>query len=464
MIFSSILFLFAYFLLVLGIYYLVPFHFRNLVLLIASLLFYAWGEPVYILIMIFSMFFDYFNGYMVHKYADRRKIAKRFVMLSVIGNLAILGFFKYIDFFIINLSALGFSNLHPLNLSLPIGISFYTFQTMSYPIDVYRKSAPVQKNIISFGTYVSLFPQLIAGPIVRYKELAEQLDQRKENIDQFYDGILYFTKGLSKKVLLANGIGSLSDILLKQNFSELSMLSMWLGALAFSFQIYFDFSGYSEMAIGLGKMFGFDFPENFRYPYISKSITEFWRRWHISLSAWFRDYVYIPLGGNRKGIVKTFRNIFIVWMLTGFWHGASWNFILWGVYFGIILMLEKAFLLKALNRLPSWMQHIYALLLILIGWIIFSITDVVQIPSALFALVRFTNPMDTMSLWYLSNYGVLFILCAVCSTPLLSDLFNKIKNENLKMILSLLLVMCALALCVAYLVDASYNPFLYFRF
>lgn len=464
MIFSSILFLFVYFLVVLGIYYAVPFHFRNLVLLITSLLFYAWGEPVYILIMLFSMCFDYFNGYMVDKYAENRKIARRFVGLSVVGNLLILGFFKYYDFFIMNLSALGFTGLQPLHLSLPIGISFYTFQTMSYPIDVYRKSAPVQKNIISFGTYVSLFPQLIAGPIVRYKDLAEQLDHRKENIEQFYEGILYFTRGLSKKVLLANGIGSLSDTILGMNFSEISMLSMWLGALAFSFQIYFDFSGYSEMAIGLGKMFGFDFPENFRYPYISKSITEFWRRWHISLSEWFRDYVYIPLGGNRKGLLMTFRNIFLVWLLTGFWHGASWNFICWGVYFGVILMLEKAFILKLLNHIPSWIQHLYALILIVIGWILFSVTDLSQLPMALLSLVRITNPVDSVSLWYLSNYGILIILCVLCSTPLFSILFNKIRNENVKAILSLCFMMIALVLCVAYLVDASYNPFLYFRF
>ncbi len=463
MIFSSILFLFAYFLLTLGIYYLVPLHFRNLILLIASLLFYAWGEPIYILIMIFSMCFDYFNGYMVNKYADKRKIAKRFVILSVVGNLSILGFFKYYDFIVMNLSALGLNILTPLNLSLPIGISFYTFQTMSYPIDVYRQSAPVQKNIISFGTYVSLFPQLIAGPIVRYKDIAEQLDHRRENIDQFYTGILYFTRGLAKKVLLANGIGSLSDALLN-DFTEISMLSMWMGALAFSFQIYFDFSGYSEMAIGLGKMFGFDFPENFRYPYISRSITEFWRRWHISLSTWFRDYVYIPLGGNRKGLFKTFRNIFIVWMLTGFWHGASWNFILWGVYFGVILMLEKAFVLKWLEQLPTFVQHVYALVLILIGWIIFSVTDITQIPMALLGLIRFSKPFDQMSLWYLLNYGVLFVLCILCSTPFFTNMFKKIRNENVQMILSLVLVMGALVLCVAYLVDASYNPFLYFRF
>lgn len=464
MIFSSILFLFTYFLLVLGIYYCVPIHFRNLILLIASLLFYAWGEPIYVFIMVFSMVFDYFNGYMVNKYAEKREIARKFVLLSVVGNLAILGFFKYYDFIATNLISLGINWLKPLNLALPIGISFYTFQTMSYPIDVYRKSASVQKNMISFGTYVTLFPQLVAGPIVRYKDISDQLDNRKENVDQFYDGILYFTRGLAKKVLLANGIGSLSDMIFKMDFSSISMMTMWLGAMAFAFQIYFDFSGYSEMAIGLGKMFGFDFPENFNYPYISKSITEFWRRWHISLSTWFRDYVYIPLGGNRKGKLITFRNIFIVWALTGFWHGASWNFLLWGIYFGTILMLEKAFLLKVLEKLPVFIQHIYALILILIGWIIFSITEVANIPNALFGLIRFTNIFDQSTLWYLSNYGVLLIICLLCSTPLFSKLMGKIKNENVRMGLSLFLIMIALVLCVAYLVDASYNPFLYFRF
>ena len=457
MIFSSILFLFTYFLLVLGIYYCVPIHFRNLILLIASLLFYAWGEPIYVFIMVFSMVFDYFNGYMVNKYAEKREIARKFVLLSVVGNLAILGFFKYYDFIATNLISLGINWLKPLNLALPIGISFYTFQTMSYPIDVYRKSASVQKNMISFGTYVTLFPQLVAGPIVRYKDISDQLDNRKENVDQFYDGILYFTRGLAKKVLLANGIGSLSDMIFKMDFSSISMMTMWLGAMAFAFQIYFDFSGYSEMAIGLGKMFGFDFPENFNYPYISKSITEFWRRWHISLSTWFRDYVYIPLGGNRKGKLITFRNIFIVWALTGFWHGASWNFLLWGIYFGTILMLEKSFLLKVLEKLPVFIQHIYALILILIGWIIFSITEVANIPNALFGLIRFTNIFDQSTLWYLSNYGVLLIICLLCSTPLFSKLMGKIKNENVRMGLSLFLIMIALVLCVAYLVDASYT-------
>lgn len=374
MVFSSLPFLFGYLPVVLAVLKLAPLHARNFCLFLVSLIFYGWSEPVYIVIMLISTFVDYYNGRMVDKYRDDRKKAKRFVWFSVIFNLSLLGFFKYADFFILNLQALGLP-LSPLHLSLPVGISFYTFQTMSYPIDVYRKQAPVQKSVVSFGAYVTLFPQLIAGPIVRYKDIAEQLDHRQETADQFALGVQRFVAGLAKKVLLANSIGALWDTISALPANEMSVAAAWLGIIAFAFQIYFDFSGYSDMAIGLGKMLGFEFLENFNYPYISRSITEFWRRWHISLSTWFRDYVYIPLGGSRHGRGKQIRNLMIVWLLTGFWHGASWNFMLWGIYFGVILILEKFVLKPILERLPKVLQHGYALVLILLGWVLFAFTD-----------------------------------------------------------------------------------------
>ena len=324
MVFSSILFMFIYLPVVLALYYLSPLKWRCIVLFVVNLIFYGWGEPIYVSLMIFSTVVDYVHGMLVEKYRANDKLARKIVLSSVLINLGLLFFFKYIDFFIANLALIpAFSSLKPLGVSLPIGISFYTFQTMSYTIDVYRNDAPVQKNIIKFGDYVSLFPQLIAGPIVRYKDVAEQLNEREHSVDKFASGVRRFIVGLAKKVLLANNIGMLWDVYKVMPAEELTTLGAWLGIIAFSFQIYFDFSGYSDMAIGLGRMIGFEFLENFNYPYISKSITEFWRRWHISLGTWFREYVYIPLGGNRKGTLRTFLNIFIVWAITGFWHGAS---------------------------------------------------------------------------------------------------------------------------------------------
>ena len=345
MVFRSLMFLFVFLPSVLLIYYVCPKKFRNLVLFVSSLVFYAWGEPVYIVIMIFSTVFDYFNGLLIEKYRQKGQLKKTKIVLinSIIINLAILFFFKYTDFFINNINLLLSSNIQTLDLALPIGISFYTFQTMSYTIDVYRGEVKAQKNIISFGAFVVLFPQLVAGPIVRYKTIATQLDERKESQEQFANGVHRFIIGLGKKVLLANNIGLVWEQISSYNIETLSTATAWIGAIAFSFQIYFDFSGYSDMAIGLGKMFGFNFLENFNYPYISKSITEFWRRWHISLGTWFKEYVYFPLGGNRGGKAKQIRNIFIVWGLTGFWHGASWNFVVWGLYFAVLLIFEKCF-------------------------------------------------------------------------------------------------------------------------
>ncbi|MGN1133904.1 MAG: MBOAT family O-acyltransferase, partial [Oscillospiraceae bacterium] len=366
MLFSSITFLFAFLALVLILYFLVPRKLKNPVLLLFSLVFYAWGEPIYILLMLASIITAYITGIFADK---KRKNAGRHtpiiaLIIAVIWNIGLLLFFKYTDFFITNTNNIFNLDIKPLGLTLPIGISFYSFQTLSYVIDVYRGEVRAQKNIITLATYVSLFPQLIAGPIVRYQTIEDQLTERHETLDKFAEGVKRFAIGLGKKVLLANTIGSLFDQISNTPQSQMSVLASWMGILAFTFQIYFDFSGYSDMAIGLGKMFGFEFLENFNYPYISKSITEFWRRWHISLSSWFRDYVYIPLGGNRKGKLRQCFNIMIVWSLTGFWHGANWNFLIWGMYFGVILLMEKLFLLKGLNKLPSFFQHIYALLLI----------------------------------------------------------------------------------------------------
>ena len=457
--------MFGYLPVVLAVLKLAPLHARNFCLFLVSLIFYGWSEPVYIVIMLISTFVDYYNGRMVDKYRDDRKKAKRFVWFSVIFNLSLLGFFKYADFFILNLQALGLP-LSPLNLSLPVGISFYTFQTMSYPIDVYRKQAPVQKSVVSFGAYVTLFPQLIAGPIVRYKDIAEQLDHRQETADQFALGVQRFVAGLAKKVLLANSIGALWDTISALPASEMSVAAAWLGIIAFAFQIYFDFSGYSDMAIGLGKMLGFEFLENFNYPYISRSITEFWRRWHISLSTWFRDYVYIPLGGSRHGRGKQIRNLMIVWLLTGFWHGASWNFMLWGLYFGVILILEKFVLKPILERLPKVLQHGYALVLILLGWVLFAFTDLDAGLTYLKTMFGWgsVSLINARTLFYLRDYGLLLIIMILASTPLGHQLYEtKIRGHRWEGAMPLLIA-AGLILCTAYLVDASYNPFLYFRF
>lgn len=466
MVFSSLTFLFIYLPLVLVVMKLSPLKLRNFSLFILSLIFYGWGEPVYILIMLLSTVVDYFNGYFVNKYQDQRNIAWRFVIFSVVFNLGMLGFFKYYDFFIVNLNALGFDMLRPLGLSLPIGISFYSFQTMSYPIDVYRRQANYQKNIISFGTYVTMFPQLIAGPIVRYKDIAVQLNDRVLSHDKFVIGIERFMIGLAKKVLLANNIGMVFDQIVKTPLAQQSVILAWLGAIAFGFQIYFDFGGYSDMAIGLGKMLGFDFLENFNYPYIAKSITDFWNRWHISLSTFFKDYVYIPLGGNRKGLKRQIINIFIVWTLTGFWHGAAWNFMLWGMYFAVLLIVEKVWMLKALKKCPNWIAHVYTLVLVLISWVIFSIEDLSQLSQYLQVMFGFNGvPLSNeLTLFYLRNNALILIILAIACTPLVKHYYNLyIKDTNLEWIKPLLVVI-GFILCVAFLVDATYNPFLYFRF
>ena len=485
MVFSSFVFLLAFLLLVLLIYYVCPGKVRNLVLLIASLLFYAWGEPVYVLIMLFSTVFDYTNGRLIEYFQNKNRPGKAKVVLVIdlVGNLGILGFFKYADFVIGNINSITGAGLTSLHIALPIGISFYTFQTMSYTIDVYRKVVPAQHNIVAFATYVTLFPQLIAGPIVQYKTVASELSDRKVTLTDFSEGAFRFTIGLAKKVLLANQIGSLWDTI--SQLHQMSAATAWLGAIAYSFQIYFDFSGYSDMAIGLGKMFGFHFLENFNFPYMSKTITEFWRRWHISLSSWFREYVYIPLGGNRKGMGRQLFNIMVVWMLTGLWHGANWNFVLWGIYYGILLMIEKLFLLKWLKKAPAWIGHIYSMFLVVIGWTIFAQTDMSQLGRYLKTMfgIGAHGGADADFFYFLSTNAVLLILLVVCSIDhrfwlrkickKSVDSENNIEDDNIYQWCELsrgltyakpIIMVVLLVVSFAFLVGDSYNPFLYFRF
>lgn len=475
MVFSSILFLFRYLPIVLFIYYISPRKYRNALLFFVSLIFYAWGEPIYVSIMIFSTLLDYVNGRLIGYFKERGEWnkAKLALWCSIIINLGMLGFFKYMDFLIQNINYIFGLHIGALNLSLPIGISFYTFQTMSYTIDVYRGDAKVQKNFLSFGAFVALFPQLIAGPIVQYNTISEQLDHRKETLDQFSYGILRFIIGLGKKVLLANNIGLLWSQISEQAVGDLPIVTAWIGIIAFAFQIYFDFSGYSDMAIGLGQMFGFRFLENFNYPYESKSITEFWRRWHISLGSWFRDYVYIPLGGNRKGLKIHIRNIAIVWLLTGIWHGASWNFITWGVYFGIILVIEKFFLLKWLKKVPSIVSRCYTCFIVLISWVIFAFDNFkngLYYLKVMFGLEGNVFVNNT-SIYYLYTNAILFLLVIIGSTHLPKKWVGKIlgngfvvQNKISITIIKNVFLIGVFLLSVAYLVDASYNPFLYFRF
>lgn len=457
MVFSSLTFLFAYFPIVLLVYFLSPLRFRNFILLIVSLFFYGWGEPKYIIVMVFSIFVNWLFGYPIQKYRDTNKnIAKKWLTLCIVFNLALLGFFKYWDFLA------GFIPfISPLGISLPIGISFYTFQTMSYPIDLYRGETNIQKNLVNFGAYVCMFPQLIAGPIVRYVDIDNQLNDHPSSITKFYEGIQRFIVGLSKKVLLANNAGMIFEEISKLSHFDQSVVASWIGIIAYAFQIYFDFSGYSDMAIGLGKMFGFEFLENFNYPYIATSITDFWRRWHMSLSYWFRDYVYIPLGGNRKGKKRQIINILIVWLLTGLWHGASWNFILWGLFYGIVLLIEKLFLAKYLEKTPTLIKHIYTIIIVLIAWVLFAFTDLskaINYLSIMFGGAKFIN---AYALYYLRNNIFLFVICIIACTPIAKTKLNILKKYE---ILIPVLVLLLLFIDTAFIVDASYNPFLYFRF
>ena len=462
--FSSLPFLFGFLPITLAIYFAVPLRWRNLALLLTSLVFYGWGEPIYLGIMVLSILIDYTHGLLVERYRSRDKLARWFVAESVILNLGLLGFFKYWDFFAENLSRLPGITLPALGLPLPIGISFFTFQTMSYTIDVYRRDAPAQRDIVAFGAYVTMFPQLVAGPIVRYREVAAELKERVNTTADFAAGAGRFTVGLAKKVLLANSIGALWDAeLAAQSAGMLTAFGGWLGIAAYGFQIYFDFSGYSDMAIGMGQMLGFHFPENFDYPYTAASVTEFWRRWHISLTTWFREYLYIPLGGSRKGTWRTVRNIFLVWFCTGFWHGASWNFILWGLHFFVWLMLEKYLLKDFLQRLPRWLRHAYTLLVVFAGWGIFAMEDL-SVCGGYFRVCFGGGALwSAVDGYYLRTYAVLLVLLTVGSANTVKAVWERLP-ERAREALAPVLMLAGLVLCTAYLVDGSYNPFLYFRF
>lgn len=454
MIFSSNLFIFQFLPIIFLLLLITPKKYQNLILFIGSLIFYAWGEVRYIFIMFASVLVDYVCSKQIEKNRLTHK-TRIYLWISVFFNLGMLFAFKYSNFFISNLNALFDLSIRNVNLTLPLGISFYTFQTMSYTIDVYRNKVKADSNIIDFGAYVCLFPQLIAGPIVRYSDIAIELKSRVLNFENMEKGIRIFLLGLSSKVLLANNIGMLWDeIILLPNPST---ITLWLGLIAFGFQIYFDFSGYSLMAIGLGRMLGFHFPDNFNYPYISQSMTEFWNRWHITLGSWFKEYVYIPLGGNRKRPLRLAINLFIVWFLTGFWHGAEYNFILWGLYFYVLLLAEKFLLLPFLRKHPI-LSRLYFIPLILLGWAIFAISDLSLLAQYLTTLFSLTSGYEWI--YYLQNYGVILLFCFVFATPVGKWVINKINSTLIQDGLLYL----SFIIAVAYLVDSSYNPFLYFRF
>ncbi|MBQ5326936.1 MAG: MBOAT family protein [Oscillospiraceae bacterium] len=460
MIFSNIFFMFRFLSLVLLIYYIVPYRYKNGVITIASLIFYSWGEVKYFPIMIASTVVDFFSSRYIEKHRGDIKKMRRGLACSMIFNLGCLIFFKYTDFFITNINNFAGTSIPLLRIPLPLGISFYTFQTMSYTIDVYRGKVPAEKNIINFSAFVTMFPQLIAGPIVLYSDINEKLNTHEGRItlDGINEGIKLFIFGLGKKVLIANNVGALWTDIETMGFGAVSTPLAWLGIIAYSLQIYFDFSGYSLMAIGLGKMLGFDFPQNFNLPYISKSVTEFWRRWHMTLSGWFREYVYIPLGGNRKGLKRQILNMLVVWFLTGFWHGADWNFMLWGLYYFVLLAIEKIFLLKWLQKHPV-PARIYTLLIIATGWAIFYITDLGVLGSFIVKMFSFSSGIGAG--YYFRNYFVSILVGILCSTPLTIKFYEKYKNNNLVMIPVLTAIFL---LSVAYLVDSTYNPFIYFRF
>ena len=478
MVFSSNEFLFFYLPLSLILYFVVPFKYRNLALFLVSLVFYGWEKPIYLAIMLFIIAVNYIFGHLIDRSSNDAHKRKQMLTLGVIVNLATLGFFKYADFLLENLVRIPIFNfIEPIGVALPIGISFYTFQSMSYIIDVYRGVSSVQKSAVNFGAYVSMFPQLIAGPIVRYSDVDKELNERKCTLGESADGARRFVIGLAKKVLLADTAGALWEQIEGIPRNESSVLLFWLGIILYSFQIYFDFSGYSDMGIGLGKILGFHFPENFNYPYISRSITEFWRRWHITLSTWFKEYVYIPLGGNRKGEKRLILNLFIVWFLTGFWHGADWNFVLWGLYYFALLVIEKLFLKKWLDRAPAFVSHVYSLVFIIFGWLIFYFKSdfggFAELSSYFMGMVGLLGvPFINMEFGYtlVRNFALLAILAFAC-TPYPKELFErmktKISSERKKTtfaIVSDLALIAIFVLCIIYISSSDYRPNIYFEF
>lgn len=466
MVFSSIPFLYYFIPCVLAAYFIAPKGFKNSVLLLSSLFFYAWGEPKYLVFMLVSITQGYVFGILIEKHREKKR-SKAFLAASVLFSLLLLGYFKYADFFIANFNAVTGLSIPLLNIALPIGISFYTFQILSYTVDVYRGEAPAQKNYINLATYIAMFPQLVAGPIVRYTEIARQLEKRTHSLENAAAGIRKFILGLSKKVLIANLLGELVSAF--QKSGDKSVLFFWLYAVAFTLQIYFDFSGYSDMAIGLGRVFGFRFAENFQHPYVSRSVTEFWRRWHISLGTWFRDYLYIPLGGNRVSKGRWVLNLLIVWAATGFWHGAQWNFILWGLFFAVLLILEKLWLSRWLKK-RKVISHLYVMLVVVLGFVLFDASSVSQAFASLSAMFGFSGLPFTSgeTLYYLKSYGLLLAVAAVGATPLAQKLFSAAQDTALARRLwnaaEPVGLLALLVVCTGFLVDGSFNPFLYFRF
>ena len=467
MLFSSLTFLFAFLPCIILAYFLIKNRtYRNCILLFFSLGFYAWGEPIYIILMLFSLISNYITALVMDKYKHNPKMHKAVFIFGILLNLGLLGYFKYSNFFIGNINSVFNLSIEFLKISLPIGISFYTFQILSYFIDVYQGKVKVQKSFLILSTYVALFPQLIAGPIVRYQTVEEDLLSRKENIDDFAQGIRRFIMGLGKKIIISNQAALIADTIFATNMNDLGFSLAWVGIIAYTLQIYFDFSGYSDMAIGLGKMFGFRFLENFNYPYIATSITDFWRRWHISLSSWFKDYVYIPLGGNRVSKKRWLINIFIVWLLTGMWHGATWNFIIWGLYFGVILVLEKLFIGKYLKKSPKVVQHIYALLFICIGWVIFRSVSVDQILLYLKAMFGL-NGFNSIKVFYnlsIAHLWPYLVIGIVASTPIFKKMFDKMNSKLISGIVFDLFLFLVFFICVMFLVNNSFNPFIYWQF
>lgn len=465
MVFSSLVFLFLFLPSIIFLYYISKDKYKNYLLLTASLFFYAWGEPIYIVIMLISIIFNFLFGKKVSN--KEVELRKRWILMSVFFNIGMLGVFKYTGFFIENINSIFTTNISNPGISLPLGISFFTFQAMSYVIDVYRGDAKVQENIFDMALYISLFPQLVAGPIVRYQTVADQIIEREHSIDKFSDGISRFIIGLSKKVILSNALGTLADQVFATEIGQLTIASSWLGIIAYSLQIFFDFSGYSDMAIGLGKMFGFEFLENFNYPYISKSASEFWRRWHISLGSWFRDYVYIPLGGSRKGNLRTYINLFIVWFLTGFWHGANWTFIAWGLYFGILIAAEKAFLDKLLNKMYKPIRHIYLILAVMIGWVFFRSNTFLQAFEYLGSLIGLSGQAlyNNYTLKYINDYWYTIVLAIIFSMPTINIIRKYVSNKNNMYYFTKSIILIILfAIIIIKLANSTYNPFLYFRF
>lgn len=480
MVFSTSIFIYLFLPITLIIYYLAPKKGKNLIILLSGLLFYSWGEPIYVIVMLISTMIDYFAGLIMNHFEGRKVPRRICLIVSIVMNLGLLGIFKYSGFIAENINAIAgtqiidINNMNffgieylPMNM-LPIGISFFTFQSMSYTIDLYLGNVKVQKNPISFAAFVTLFPQIVAGPIVRYDDVAKELDDRSITIDLIYDGIIKFIIGLSKKVLIANSIGALWTSIKATDIANVSVVSSWLGILAFTFQIYFDFSGYSDMAIGLGKMMGFNFPKNFDYPYLSKSISEFWRRWHITLGAWFKSYVYIPLGGNRKGMARTIFNLAVTWFLTGVWHGASWNFILWGTLYGVVIILEKLFLGKLLDKIPDIFGHIYTMLLVILGWVLFDTADLPTAGAYIAKMFGFGGGafIDSTAMYQIATYGITFIICIIGCTNLPKLAVEALKKKSAVLVnYGGIAVMTGMfIICAAYLVDQTYNPFLYFNF